>query len=401
MRVDNRTARIAVVGAGSGGITAVAQLLRKRPALKGHILLIDPAEEHYYQPLWTLVGAGDVRKETTARPMSSLIPEGAEWLQESVQTFAPEKNELLTTQGTTVHYDYLIIAAGIQLNWKDVPGLVETIGQNGVCSNYSYETVSSTWDAISHFKGGEALFTMPSTPIKCGGAPQKIMYLAEEYFAQHNVRNKSSVHFMTALPNMFAVPRYEKTLNEVVKRKQIQTHFKTELVSIDGPNHVATFENLETKERFTHHFDLIHVTPPMGPMDFLKDSPVTDASGWVDIDSKTLQHDRYENIFALGDCSNLPTSKTGAAIRKQAPVVVENLIRFMEHQNHTKAEYDGYTSCPLVTGYNSLVMAEFDYEKEPAESFPIDQSEERLSMFLVKKHFLPVLYWDGMLKGLM
>ncbi|MDW2884678.1 FAD/NAD(P)-binding oxidoreductase [Exiguobacterium sibiricum] len=397
----NQSAKIVVVGAGSGGITAVAQLLRKRPALKGHVLLIDPAEQHYYQPLWTLVGAGDVKKESTARPMASLIPEGASWLQESVTTFIPKENHLVTEEGTAVQYEYLIIAGGIQLNWEAIPGLRETIGKNGVCSNYSFDTVASTWEAISNFKGGEALFTMPSTPIKCGGAPQKIMYLAEEYFEEHGVRRQSSVHFMTALPNMFAVPRYEKTLNEVVRRKNIQTHFKTELIEIDGPKQVATFENLDTKERFIHHFDLIHVTPPMGPMDFLKNSPITDDTGWVDVNAKTLQHDRFPNVFALGDCSNLPTSKTGAAIRKQAPVVVENLIRLMEHQKSAEAEYDGYTSCPLVTGYGSLVMAEFDYDKQPAESFPIDQSEERLSMFLVKKHFLPILYWDGMLKGLM
>lgn len=397
----NRKAKLVVVGAGSGGITAVAQLLRKRPSLKGNILLIDPAEQHYYQPLWTLVGAGDVKKETTARPMASLIPEGADWLKESVQTFEPDQNKLVTDAGTVIEYDYLIVAGGIQLNWSAVPGLRETIGKNGVCSNYSFDTVSSTWEAIRNFKGGVALFTMPSTPIKCGGAPQKIMYLAEEYFEKHGVRNQSSVQFMTALPNMFAVPRYEKTLNEVVRRKRIETHFKTELVEIDGPNHVATFENLDTKERFTQKFDMIHVTPPMGPMDFLKNSPISDDSGWVDVDKKTLQHDRFKNVFALGDCSNLPTSKTGAAIRKQAPVVVENLILVMEHNEQDKAEYDGYTSCPLVTGYNSLIMAEFDYEKDPAESFPIDQSKERLSMFIVKKHFLPVLYWDGMLKGLM
>ncbi|WP_114571599.1 FAD/NAD(P)-binding oxidoreductase [Exiguobacterium flavidum] len=394
-------AKIVVVGAGSGGITAVAQLLRKRPSLKGDILLIDPAKDHYYQPLWTLVGAGDVEIETTVRPMASLIPEGAAWLQEAAASFDPDKHMVTTREGTVVKYDYLIVAAGLQLNWGAIPGLKETIGKNGVCSNYSFETVSSTWEAIKNFKGGNALFTMPSTPIKCGGAPQKIMYLAEEHFVRSGVRQQSKVKFMTALPNMFAVPRYEKTLNEVVRRKNIEPHFKTELVEIDGPNKVATFENLETHERFTEKFDMIHVTPPMGPMDFLKDSPITDASGWVDVDAKTLRHKRFDNIFALGDCSNLPTSKTGAAIRKQAPVVVDNLLTVIDAGQLLGASYDGYTSCPLITGYGKLVMAEFDYEKQPAESFPIDQSEERLSMFLVKKHFLPVLYWDGMLKGLM
>jgi sulfide:quinone oxidoreductase len=143
---------------------------------------------------------------------------------------------------------------------------------------------------------------------------------------------------------------------------------------------------------------MIHVTPPMGALDFIKASSLGNADGWVEVDPKTLQHVRHSNIFSLGDCSSLPTSKTGAAIRKQAPVAAKNLLSLMDDKAMT-AEYDGYTSCPLVTGYGSLVLAEFDYDKQPQETFPFNQAEERYSMYALKAYGLPRIYWHGMLRG--
>ncbi|NNV06967.1 FAD/NAD(P)-binding oxidoreductase [Geobacillus sp. C56-T2] len=397
---DVHHVKVAIVGAGSAGISIAARLLRKNRELHGQVLLIDPSDKHYYQPLWTLVGGGAAKAEDTVREQASLIPEGAKWLKEAVETFSPKHNQLRTKEGSTIHYDYLVVAAGIQINWERIKGLKETIGKNGVCSNYSYDYVRSTWENIRHFRGGTAIFTQPSTPIKCGGAPQKIMYLADDYFRQSGVRDATKIVFVSGLPNIFAVKRYADTLEEVIQRKNIETKYRADLVEIDGEEKKATFQHLDTNERFTLSFDMIHVTPPMGPPDFIAKSALADADGWVDVDPYTLQHKTYKNVFGSGDCTNLPTSKTGAAIRKQAPVVVENLLALMRGKP-LHARYDGYTSCPLVTGYNRLVLAEFDYDKNPHETFPFDQSKERFSMYIMKKHLLPIVYWDGMLKGLM
>ncbi|GAC92010.1 NAD(FAD)-dependent dehydrogenase [Anoxybacillus flavithermus NBRC 109594] len=392
--------KIAIVGAGSAGISIAARLLRKNRQLHGQVLLIDPSDKHYYQPLWTLVGGGAAKVEDSVREQASLIPDGAKWLKEAVDTFSPENNMLKTKEGSTVRYDYLVVAAGVEIYWDQIKGLKETIGKNGVCSNYSYDYVQSTWENIRNFRGGNAIFTQPSTQVKCGGAPQKIMYLADDYFRQSGVRDKTNIIFASGLPNIFAVKRYADTLEQVIQRKNIETKYRVELVEIDGEAKKATFEHLDTNERFTLSFDMIHVTPPMGPPAFIKKSPLADAAGWVDVDPYTLQHKTYENVFGAGDCTNLPTSKTGAAIRKQAPVVAENLLAHMNGKP-LKARYDGYTSCPLVTGYNKLVLAEFDYDKNPQETFPFDQSKERLSMYIMKRNLLPIVYWNGMLKGLM
>ncbi|HSP21037.1 MAG TPA: FAD/NAD(P)-binding oxidoreductase [Planococcus sp. (in: firmicutes)] len=391
---------IVIVGGGSGGISAAARLLRLSPNLKNHITIIDPAEFHYYQPLWTLVGAGVTDKKVTQRPMASVIPEGAKWLQEKVVSFLPEENAVILGNNDKIHYDFLIVAGGIEINWDGVKGLKENLGKNGVCSNYSYEHVEYTWELIRTFKGGNAVFTHPATPIKCGGAPQKIMYLAEDSFNRTGVRDKSNVIFGSANPAIFDVQKYRDALEGVVERKEIDTRFRTNLIEIRGEEKEAVFENLDTHEQEVIPYEMLHVTPPMRSPQFIRESPLADSGGWVDVHKYTLQHTRYENIFGLGDSSNLPTSKTGAAIRKQVPVVAENLLSAMQNQP-LSATYDGYSSCPLITGYNKLILAEFDYEKQPQETMPFNQAVERRSMYIMKKDLLPVLYWDGMLKGTM
>jgi len=391
--------QIVVVGGGTAGISVAARLTNGW-FNKRDVAVIEPADTHYYQPLWTLVGGGVVPKEVTGRSMKSVMPKRVHWIKDAVAEFEPDKNTIRTREGKVITYDWLVVAAGLQINWDKIPGLKETVTRNGVCSNYSYETVDSTWQNIKNFKGGTAIFTMPSGAVKCGGAPQKIMYLADETFRKNGVRKGSTVMFTSTLPNIFAVERYRKTLEEVIKRKEIVCHFREELIEVRGEQHEAVFKHLDTGDVVTRKFDMLHVTPPMGPPSFLATSALADKDGWVDVDKATLQHKRFSNVFAIGDCSNLPTSKTGAAIRKQAPVLVGNLISAMSSQT-LSGKYDGYTSCPLVTGYGKLVMAEFDYDKKPEETFPIDQSKERWSMWLVKRYLLPQLYWHGMLKGWM
>ncbi|MCY7800208.1 Sulfide dehydrogenase [flavocytochrome c] flavoprotein chain [Bacillus licheniformis] len=391
---------IVIVGAGTAGISVAARLVRISKKLKGRIAIIDPQTKHYYQPLWTLVGGGAAKKEESERDLASLIPAGVDLIADAVTEFRPNQNTLLTKQGTIVSYDYLVAAAGLQIDWDGVKGLKDAVGKNGVCSNYSYHTVDSTWENIRNFKGGTAIFTHPDSPVKCGGAPQKIMYLADDYFRKSNVRDQSDMIFASAKSTIFDVTKYANALEKVVRRKDIQTMYKRNLIEIRPDSKEALFEHLETGEQEVFTYDLLHVTPPMKAPSCIKESALADAGGWVDVDPYTLQHKKFANVFGIGDCANLPTSKTGAAVRKQAPVVVRNLMSLIKGSS-LDAKYDGYTSCPLVTGYNKLVLAEFDYHKVPQETFPFDQSKERFSMYLLKRRLLPIMYWNGMLKGLM
>lgn len=388
--------QVLILGGGTAGITVAARLRRKLPSCD--LCIIEPSAKHYYQPLWTLVGAGVFPKEVTERREADFIPSGARWIQESVVELLPAENAVVLGDGRRVTYDYLVVALGIQIDWDKIPGLREGLGRNGLCSNYSYQHVDYTWQCIREFQAGTALFTVPNTAVKCGGAPQKIMYLADDHFRRSGARDHAKIVFASAQGAIFAVEKYRRTLEKVIARKQIETRFQHNLVSIDGDRREAVFERLDTKERVTIPYAMAHVTPPMSAPAVIQRSPLANESGWLAVDKFTLRHPGYRNVFALGDCSGLPTSKTGAAIRKQAPVVVANLLLALEGKEPV-AQYDGYTSCPIVTGYGKLVLAEFDYEGQPRETFPLDQSKERLSMYLLKAYALPRAYWDGMLRG--
>ena len=390
--------QILIIGGGNAGISTAAQLLRKNRSLD--IAIVDPADKHYYQPAWTLVGGGAFDIAKTERNEADVMPKGVKWIKQKALAFHPEQNRV-DLEGGPVTYDFLIVCPGIQLNWSAIKGLPETLGKNQVCSNYSFESAPYTFECVKHFKGGTALFHNPSTPVKCGGAPHKIMYLATDYFRKHGILDKCDVQYWSGAAKLFAVPVYEKTLLEVVKRGNIKLNLMWNMTEIDGPNKVATFVGFgegNKDEVRNVRFDMIHVTPPQSAPDFVRNSPLANQAGWVDVDKGTLQHVRFANIFSLGDASGLPISKTGAAIRKQAPVVVENLLAAIAGQKPT-ATYLGYTSCPLVTGYGKLVLAEFDYNNTPMETFPFDQSKERWSMYQLKKQVLPRMYWGAILKG--
>jgi sulfide:quinone oxidoreductase len=360
---------------------------------------VEPSTKHYYQPLWTLAGAGVFPKELSEREESAFIPQNATWIRESVHQILPNENAIITREGTRITYDYLVVALGIQIDWDSIPGLRDGLGTNNICSNYSYQHVDYTWDCIQKFRGGNAVFTMPNTAVKCGGAPQKIMYLADDAMRKRGVRSNANIIYASAQPFLFAIEKYRKTLEQVVARKGIDVRLRHNLRAIDPEKKVVELERIEVGDTISIPFDMLHVTPPMSSPAVVKTSPLANAGGWVEVDQYTLQSPTYSNVFGIGDCSGLPTSKTGAAIRKQAPVVVENLLSAIESKPLV-AKYDGYTSCPIVTGYGRLVLAEFDYEGKPRETFPIDQSKERLSMYLLKAYALPKLYWHGMLRGL-
>ncbi len=389
--------QVLIVGGGNAGISTAAQLLRAKKDLQ--IAIIEPSDKHYYQPAWTLVGAGVFDINKTIRSEASVMPKNVTWLKESASYFDPEKNTLTTQDGNLYGYDYLIVAPGIQLNWDAVQGLKDTIGKHGVTSNYSYKYAPYTFECLQNIKAGDTiLFTAPSTPTKCGGAPQKVMYMTADYLRKRGILKEVKLEFVSGGSMLFGIKKYAASLQKMVDKYGITLHFKYDLIAIDGEKKEATFKSLNGGVTVTKKFNMIHVTPPQSAPDFIRNSPLSDAKGWVDVNKFTLQHIKYPNIFGLGDATNTPNAKTGAAVRKQVPVLVKNLIALMEHRAMT-GQYSGYGSCPLTVGYGKLVLAEFGYDNKVMETFPFDQSKPRRSMWLLKKYVLPWLYWHKILKG--
>lgn len=393
---------VVIVGAGAAGISVAASLLSRKPGLD--IAIIDPADVHYYQPGWTLVGAGVFTADQTAKDLASLIPSGVTLIKGAVAAFEPASNAVILEGCRVVGYERLVVCPGLKLDWARIPGLVETLGQNGVTSNYRYDLAPYTWKLVQAMRRGRAIFTQPPMPIKCAGAPQKAMYLSGDAWHRAGVLKDIDIQFMNAGGVLFGVKDYVPALMNYVRKYDATLNFFHNLVRIDGPARTAWFDVAAPDtpvRRVEVAFDMIHVTPPQTAPDFIRVSPLADAAGWVDVDQATLRHKTHDNIWSLGDVMNAPNAKTAAAARIQAPVVAENIAADIDGRPAC-AQYNGYGSCPLTVERGKIVLAEFGYGGKLLPSFPkalIDGTRPSRAAWLLKERILPPVYWRGMLRG--
>ncbi|MBN8183028.1 bifunctional protein tyrosine phosphatase family protein/NAD(P)/FAD-dependent oxidoreductase [Roseibium aggregatum] len=393
---------VVIVGGGAAGISVASSLLSRKSDLE--IAIIDPADVHYYQPGWTMVGGGIFEASDTAKTMGSLIPKGVHWIKSAVAAFEPKDNAVVLDGCRVVKYGRLVVCPGLKLDWHKVEGLVDTLGKNGVTSNYRYDMAPYTWNLVQTMKAGRALFTQPPMPIKCAGAPQKAMYLSADHWLKSGTLDKIDIQFMNAGGVLFGVKDYVPALMDYVKRYDAGLNFFHNLVAVDGPGKKAVFEVKEPEKdprQVEVEFDMMHVTPPQTAPDFIRVSPLADAAGWVDVDQSTLRHKTFDNIWSLGDVMNAPNAKTAAAARKQAPVVAENIVSDIAGHSAT-AQYDGYGSCPLTVERGKIVLAEFGYGGTLLPSFPrwlVDGTKPTRTAWLLKERILPPIYWRAMLRG--
>ncbi|MDR2223043.1 MAG: NAD(P)/FAD-dependent oxidoreductase [Flavobacteriaceae bacterium] len=407
-----------IIGAGTAGIMTAAQLKKKNSSLE--IGIIDGAELHYYQPAFTLVGAGAYDKKKTIKHTKDLIPQGVDWICDWVVSIDAEHNKVSTKEGKQYSYDYLVVCPGLVNDLSLIEGLADAVEKGVVCSNYI--DPEYTWKLLQAFKGGTAIFTQPNTPIKCGGAPQKIMYLACDYFRKKGIDKQAKVYFPMPGSVIFGVKPIADTLMKVVERYGIDFMPFHNPIKIDVEQKKAYFKRTNMPDNkcvvisdgsigntddsiVEMSFDFLHLAPPQVAPSFVKQSDLVNAAGWLDVDLNSLQHNRYSNVFGLGDVAGLPTAKTGAAIRKQVPVVVDNLLSLVNQKEVSNKDYQGYSSCPLVTGYGKMVLAEFNYKNEFTpdsklkQMFITNSDQEHWRLWALKKYMLPYLYWNKMMKG--
>jgi sulfide:quinone oxidoreductase len=401
--IAEATHEVVIIGGGAAGIAVASSLKARKPDLD--IALIDPADIHYYQPGWTMVGGGIFDPATTAKTMASLIPNGVRWIKAAVAAFEPDKKAIILDGCRVVKYRSLVVVPGLKLNWAGIEGLAETLGRNGVTSNYRYDLAPYTWELVQGLRKGRAVFTQPPMPIKCAGAPQKALYLSADHWLRNGNLKNIEIDFFNAGAVLFGVKEYVPALMDYIKRYNAQLHFQHRLSRIDGPGRKAWFVKTDadgTQSTVETDFDMIHVVPPQVAPDFVRVSPLADAAGWVDVDQGTLRHKTLEGIYSLGDVCNAPNAKTAAAARKQAPIVAHNLLKDLGAITGGDAIYDGYGSCPLTVERGKIVLAEFGYGGKLLPSFPawmLDGTKPSHLAWLLKERMLPPIYWQAMLKG--
>jgi sulfide:quinone oxidoreductase len=435
--------KIVIVGGGLAGMSTAARLTHHLD--NPDITVIEPGElATSYQPGQTLVGAGIWDKSEVVYKTDDFVPDGVEIIKEKAVEFDPQNNTVKTSGGKTAKYDIMIIAAGVKLDYGKIEGLgidqtitstgdhtpvSKVIGKNGLASIYYQQGSEDTWKEMQKFiadaKSGKkvkGVYTHPNTPIKCGGAPKKIMYLTDARLREAGARDNAELTFYPNGGKMFGIRDYHEAIVKQFEARDMKWHYKHNLVAVDPEKKIATFDkhwqekgeydaDLDEYDMITKHekvevpYDFMHITPPMKAAEEIANSPVGSKKGWVPVNKETLQHVKFPNVFALGDIAAVPMGKTGGSARKQYKVVVDNVISVMEGKEPT-AKYDGYTVCPLITSIGTVMLAEFNWASKKLGSgknaalIPfLDPTEERWIWWLLKVYALKPMTQYGMLSG--
>lgn len=431
-------AKIVIVGGGLAGLSTAARLINSLS--NPDVTIIEPSDVSVsYQPGNTFIGAGIYEKQDVMYELKDFLPQGAKLIKDKAVEFEPENNSLTISTGEKVSYDYLVVAAGVALDFGKIKGLEELgdtytmderskikelFDKTGVSTVYNTDAAVYTWKnmqaTIEEAKKGKkqkAIFSHPNTAIKCGGAPKKMMYLMDARLNEAGKDVRANVD-MTFYPNstkLFSVKEYAKAIQKQYEQRDMKWKFAHNLKAVDIKNKVATFEHywdekgeydpdleeydLIRKTKMVEvPYDFLHLAPPMKAPDEIGNSPIGSAKGWVPVNKETLQHVKYDNIFSLGDIAAVPLGKTGGSVRKQYKVVAKNIISSMEGKE-LKAKYDGYTVCPIITGIGTVMLAEFDWSMKPTPSFPLDPTQERYIWWLLKAYILKPMTQYGMLSG--
>ncbi|CAI2352388.1 unnamed protein product [Caenorhabditis sp. 36 PRJEB53466] len=364
--------KLLVVGGGAGGLGVASKFARKLPP--GSVAVIEPRENHYYQPGFTLVGGGLMTLAANRRKQSDLIPKNATLIKDKACD--------------EIFYDYMVVAVGLQLRFDMIKGAVEALETPGVCSNYSPFYVEKHFREASNFKGGNAVFTFPNTPIKCAGAPQKACYITDSILRQRGVRDKARMIYATSLKRLFGIESYLRSLEEVARDKEIDVRTRRNLIEVDSNQKIAIFELMDEDSRPTGktekiEYSLLHIGPPCSSPEALRTSELADKSGFMDVDPGWLQSKRFQNVFGVGDCMNTPNAKTAAAVSSHLKTIERNLSQVM-NGNPPCTRYDGYASCPLVVSTNRVILAEFNSDGA-METTPFDQSKPSYWAYLMKR----------------
>jgi sulfide:quinone oxidoreductase len=391
-------ARILIVGGGAGGLSVAARLRRSH---EQGVVVVEPSDVNYYQPAWSLVGAGIMPVSSTVKPEAQVMPRGVSWVRSAVTQVDPHRREVSLANGDRITYEALVLASGIELHWDGLPGLADAMATDRVSSNYSFDYAEKTWSILRRITSGTVVFSRASGLVKCPSAAQKIMYLAADHWRRKGCLDRIRIVFVTPGERIYDKDEFSDVLDSVAADYGIEVRVRSELQSIDSENQTVTITDLDKDESEVLHYDAAHVVPPQSAPAWIADSGLSDpdvAGGWIKADGSTLQHPDFPEIFSLGDNAGTMNGKTASAVRDQAPVVAAN-VRAVLGGAQPQARYGGYAGCPITVGEHKVFLTEADYTGNYAPKLPFRTAKPRRSMWLLKRFGLAPLYWYGMLRG--
>lgn len=391
--------KIVILGAGTGGTIMANKLRKALDQEEWNITIVDKHKTHYYQPGFLFIPFGIYNKQDVIKPKANFIPSGVNLIFSGIDKIVPEENKVLLEGGPVLDYDFLIISTGTRVSPEETPGLKEELWHKEIFDFYTVEGALALREFFETWQGGRLVVNIAELPFKCPVAPLEFVFLADEYFTKAGIRDKVDITYVTPLPGAFTKPRATKMLGELLKEKNITVVPDFYLESVDNKEKkIKSYDGQEIS------FDVLTIVPINKGDDAIARSGIGDDLNYVPTDKHTLRSEKYENVFVLGDASNIPTSKAGSVVHFASDVLFTNLMCSIKGRKMS-AHFDGHANCYIETGFGKGSIIDFNYDTEPlAGNYPLPGiGPFGLLQNTKMNHYGKVLfrwiYWHILLKG--
>ena len=390
---------LVILGAGSAGTMMMNHLSGKLP--KGWtITVVDKDPVHYYQPGFLFLPFGTYTEEEIKRPKNKFVPKGVRYVEKGIDRVDAASNVVLLEGGETLPYDALIIATGSRIAPEEIEGMMGPMWHKEVFDFYTFEGARNLRDFLATWKGGKMVVHLTEMPIKCPVAPLEFAFLADDFFKKRGMRHQVDITYVTPLSGAFTKPTASAKLGYLLEDKQITVvpDFNIMMVDQEGRK-IVSYDGMEVP------YDVLVTVPTNKGDDAMARSGLGDELNFVATHPKTLQHKEHENIFVVGDATDVPASKAGSVAHFEAEILTENILRYLEGKT-LKEDFDGHSNCFVETGNGKAMLLDFNYTQEPVEgTFPVPgvgplslMKESRLNH--MGKHAFKWIYWNMLLKGI-
>lgn len=390
-----------ILGAGTGGTMMANKLVKRLDPAEWKIILVDREETHYYQPGFLFIPFGYYQPQDVIKSRRAFIPRQVEFILSDVELLEPAENRVTLKNGNQViHYDSLLIATGTDIHPEEIEGLDGAGWHKNIFDFYTYEGTVALSHFLKNFNGGKLVLNIAEMPIKCPVAPLEFMFLADYYFTQRGIRNKVELIYTTPLSGAFTKPRSSEKLGGMLGKKGIQIEPDFNVSGVDATcNVISSYDGREL------NYDLLVTIPTNMGAEYIGRSGLGDDLNFVPTNKHTLQSQQWENIWVIGDASNVPASKAGAVAHFESDTLIENIL------HHIKGEpldetFDGHANCYIESGFGKALLIDFNYDVEPlpgAYPLPVVGPFSLLRESPINhwgKLFFKWMYWNILVKGL-